>query len=394
MAGWRAVVLALLASALALAASNAVALYLDGTIDGTAVTLARAALADAQSRGLPLVVVINTYGGFLAPMDQIVELFLNAGVPVYAYVPEGGKAVSAGAFVAMAARRIYMAPTAEIGAAEPRPPDPKVVNYAAARMRALASAKWNDSRVDIAESFVRENKVLTGAEAVKLGIAEPPPSGGWVFVAEYRRDPLSSLLNALSDPAVISLLFLLGVVFIGYELLAGGFQGVGVVGGLLLVLALYLLGQLGSEWLWAALAIGGATLIAAEIFAGHGAFAATGLALFGLSLYFASVSQPYYQLQGASYALSSLAALGALAVAYLGYKVRQAMRRKPLNYKAQLVGALGVAKTEIRPGQPGVAYVAEEEWTAVSDEEIKPGERVVVEGVEGLTLMVKKAKSA
>ncbi len=70
-----------------------------------------------------------------------------------------------------------MAPTAQIGAAEPRPPDPKVVNYAAARMRSLAEAKWNDSRVDVAVSFVTQNRVLTGREAVELGIAEPRPSG-------------------------------------------------------------------------------------------------------------------------------------------------------------------------------------------------------------------------
>jgi len=263
----KALLLALAIPAWAFAASEAVALYLDGVIDGTAVTLASAALAEAQRLHLPLVVIIDTYGGFLAPMDQIVEMFLNAGVPVYAYIPDGAKAMSAGAFIAMSARKIYMAPTAEIGAAEPRPPDPKVVNYAAARMRALASTKWNDTRLYIAESFVRENRVLTGAEAARLGMAEPPPPDGWNFVSVLRRDPLSRLLNALSDPALISLMLLLGVVLIGYELFASGFQGVGVIGGVLLVLAFYLLGQLGSEWLWAALALGGAVLIAAEMFA-------------------------------------------------------------------------------------------------------------------------------
>jgi membrane-bound serine protease (ClpP class) len=70
----------------------------------------------------------------------------------------------------MAARKIYMAPTA----AEPRPPDPK---DAAARMRSLAQAKWNDSRVDVAVSFVTQNRVLSGREAIELGIAEPRPSG-------------------------------------------------------------------------------------------------------------------------------------------------------------------------------------------------------------------------
>ena len=382
--------LLLLLAAHAAAGGAAVALYLDGTVDGTAASLARSALAEAERLGVPLVVVLDTYGGFLGPMDQIVEMFLNAGVPVYAYVPEGAKAVSAGAFIAMAAKRIYMAPTAEIGAAEPRPPDPKVVNYAAARMRSLASAKWNDSRVDVAESFVRQNRVLTGAEAVKLGIAEPPPPEGWSFAAVYRRDPLARLLNALSDPALISLMILLGVVLIGYELVAAGFQGVGVVGGVLLALALYLVGQLGADLLSLLLALAGAALIVGEMVAGHGALAASGLALFALSLYFAGSGQPYYQSQGASYAAAGLAAVGAVAVAYVGYKVRQALKRRPLDYRSQLMGARGVAKTEIGPGRPGVVYVAGEEWTAVSDEAVERGAEVVVVEVEGLTLKVKK----
>jgi membrane-bound serine protease (ClpP class) len=239
--------LALLAVAALAYAEAVVAVYLDGAIDGTAVSLVQKALADAEARGAPLVVVLNTYGGYLAPMDKIVEMLINAKTPVYAYVPPGAKAVSAGAFMAMAAPKIYMAPTAQIGAAEPRPPDPKVVNYAAARMRSLAQAKWNDSRVDVAASFVTQNRVLTGREAIELGIAEPPPQ--WTFLAEHRRDPLAQLINALSDLTILIALMALGAVLIAYELLTAGFQGAGVLGGVLIVLALYLLGQLGAEWL-------------------------------------------------------------------------------------------------------------------------------------------------
>ncbi|MCC6019746.1 MAG: hypothetical protein LM577_00005 [Thermoproteaceae archaeon] len=47
-------------------------------------------------------------------------MLLNAKTPVYAYVPPGVKAASAGALIAMAADKIYMVPTAQIGASEPR----------------------------------------------------------------------------------------------------------------------------------------------------------------------------------------------------------------------------------------------------------------------------------
>jgi len=380
--------LVLLLAAALVYAEAAVAVHLDGTVDGTAVSLIQKALADAEERRAPLVVVINTYGGYLAPMDQIVELLLNAEVPVYAYVPAGAKAVSAGAFIAMAADKIYMDPTAQIGACEPRPPDPKVVNYAAARMRSLAEIKWNDSRVEVAVSFVTQNRVLTGREAVELGMAEPPPR--WVFAAEYRRDPLARLLNAASDPAMLLAIVALGVILIAYEILAAGFQGVGILGGILVVAALYLLGQLGVEWLWAALALGGAALVAAEMFVGHGALALAGIALIATSLYMAAAGQPYHQAHATTYAVAGIVAAAAVAFAYIGYKVRQALRRRPQDLASQLIGAIGVAKTSIGPGRPGAVYAAGEEWTAEAEEEIPQGAKVVVTAIEGLTVKVKK----
>jgi membrane-bound serine protease (ClpP class) len=80
----RPLALALLAVAALACAEAVVTVYLDGAIDGTAVSLVRKALADAEARGAPLVVALNTYGGYHAPMDKIVELLINAKTPVYA----------------------------------------------------------------------------------------------------------------------------------------------------------------------------------------------------------------------------------------------------------------------------------------------------------------------
>jgi membrane-bound serine protease (ClpP class) len=72
-----------------------------------------------------------------------------------------------------------------------------------------------------------------------------PPQ--WTFLAEHRRDPLAQLINALSDPIILIALTALGAVLITYEVLAAGLQGACVLGGVLIALALYLLGQLGAE---------------------------------------------------------------------------------------------------------------------------------------------------
>ncbi len=62
---------------------------------------------------------LNTYGGYLAPHGQNsgdANQRQNSSLRLRA---PGAKAISAGAFIAMAARKIYMAPTA------PAPGPPK-----------------------------------------------------------------------------------------------------------------------------------------------------------------------------------------------------------------------------------------------------------------------------
>jgi len=65
--------------------------------------------------------VLDTYGGFLQLTDQIMDAVLRTRVEVYAYVPRGGKAMSAD--------KLHMNPIGEIGAAEPKPSDLDAVNY-------------------------------------------------------------------------------------------------------------------------------------------------------------------------------------------------------------------------------------------------------------------------
>jgi membrane-bound serine protease (ClpP class) len=122
---------------------------------------------------------------------------LNTKTPVYACVPPGAKAASAGAFIAMAADKIYMVPTAQIGASEPCPSDLKVVNYAAAHMRSPAETKWNDTRVEAALSLITKNRVLTGREAVELGILEAR-DGIPIMWAQRRLDELLQMARPQS----------------------------------------------------------------------------------------------------------------------------------------------------------------------------------------------------
>ena len=68
----------------------------------------------------------------------------------------------------------------------------------------------------------------------------------------------------------------------------------------------------------------------------------------------------------------------------------KAQRGKIATGKRGMVGEIGVARTDLKP--EGSVFVQGEIWKAVSDEPIEKGEKVVVKGVEQMTLKVTKKK--
>jgi len=81
-------------------------------------------------------------------------------------------------------------------------------------------------------------------------------------------------------------------------------------------------------------------------------------------------------------------------VVFFVVAVRAALRtfRQPIfSSRQRIVGAQGVVKQAIAP--VGTVQVKSELWTAVSDEQVAAGEKVVVTGVEGLRLRVARVKS-
>ncbi len=67
----------------------------------------------------------------------------------------------------------------------------------------------------------------------------------------------------------------------------------------------------------------------------------------------------------------------------------RAYRSKPKAGMDGLMGEIGLVKEPIDP--EGLIFVHGEYWRAVAKEKIEPGERVEVEGAEGLILKVKRA---
>jgi len=82
--------------------------------------LARAIDTAQHDGAQALVIEIDTPGGDLDAMKTMTQAELASKVPIIAYVsPTGGRAASAGAFVALAAPLVAMAPATRIGASSP-----------------------------------------------------------------------------------------------------------------------------------------------------------------------------------------------------------------------------------------------------------------------------------
>lgn len=71
----------------------------------------------------------------------------------------------------------------------------------------------------------------------------------------------------------------------------------------------------------------------------------------------------------------------------MGMAIR-AQRRKVTTGDTGLVGEVGVARTPLNP--EGDVFIHGEIWKAEADQHIRKGEKVIVKGVEHLTLKVTK----
>src|SRR3982075_4188955 len=214
----------------------------------TAVDRANSDHADA------LLVVLNTPGGISTSMDDIVTSLLNSKVPVIVYVyPSGARAASAGLFVAQAADVLAMAPGTNIGSAHPIQATgadltgdlgAKVLNDAVTRVKNLASMHGRNA--DWAEQAVRNSVNINAEEAGKLHVADlevadpaalmnaidgrsvPRTSGTLVLhtpgarIEDFGMPYWQVFLNALIDPTVAALLFLLAAYGIITELTTPG----------------------------------------------------------------------------------------------------------------------------------------------------------------------------
>ncbi|WP_375285125.1 NfeD family protein [Marinicauda pacifica] len=287
----------------------------------------------------------------------------------------------------------------------------KVVNDSVAQIRSLAELRGRNA--DWAERAVREGVSLTAAEAVEMNVAEliapsldalfQEASGRTLTLVEGREVTLDlagasiervepgfalAFLQVITNPNIAFLLINLG--FIG--LLASFYNGLepvtAIAGLLCLIVGFYGLNTLPVSYAGAALIVLGLGLLIAEAFvASFGILAISGLAVFALgAVMLVDTDIEALQLDWRLIA-GVTAALGALTFAALFYGLA-AQARKPVAGRESLKGMEG--RVLEWSGTQGFVHADGERWHAVSKDALAPGDPVVVTGIDGLTLTVKK----
>ena len=353
-------------------------------------------------------------------MKEIVKLILNSPIPIVVYVsPSGAGAASAGVFIVISANIAAMAPGTNIGAAHPvtvegkdiektvgKDMSEKALNDLLSFARALA--KQRHRNWEWVEKAIRESVSITAEEALKKNVIDviakdiddllkkingmevELPSGKVKINSEnlkkvfYQPKLKDKILNILSHPEIIALLFLIGIAGIYFEISHPGVIFPGVIGAISLILALYASQALPVNYAGALLMVLGVVLFIAELkVTSYGILSIGGLVSFTLGsiIMFRGIGVSYF------FIISSSAVIGLFFMVIAGLAFR-AHRAKPKGGSEGLIGETGKVSEAIDP--EGRVFVHGEYWNAAADERIEPGEKVEVISMEGLVLKVKK----
>ncbi|MEM4513650.1 MAG: NfeD family protein [Ignisphaera sp.] len=375
----------------------------------------------AENRGAPLLIFLDTYGGYLDPALNIAKLLLESKVPTIVYVKD--KAYSAGTLIALASHVLVMSRTGVIGATQPITVNPvtgeivflnesKVVNPIVKTLEVCANIR--NRNISLVRRFVYENLVLTGEEAVKFGVAnyvaesldevlhvihgiELNVSGTiWKLEAvkyiEVNPDVDIYAMIFLRNSVVNSILLFIGI-FGTLILITSGRIELLPITVLLLLLAL-VGGDISGRIISFLLIALGSILLFVELFVtpGFGVLGVSGL----VALFTGILLSP---LPTASYTVNVMViwrtlmiltiSLGSLFL-FILYKSIKALKSPKLVAYVPEERIVGKAIDKLMPGSKGYVMINGELWIAESNEIIEPGEEVEVIERKGLIVKVKK----
>ena len=412
------------------ARADVLKIVVNDTIQPMAAEFIDHAMREAQNSHADVILIeLNTPGGLMTSMHEIVEKILDSPVPVIVYVaPSGSHAASAGFFILESADIAAMAPRTHTGAAHPVfiaptgtsiPQDPimkqKVENDALAMMRSYVGKRGRNQ--EVAESTIRESKAFDAEEALSQHVIE--------YIAKDDNDLLQQIdgktiarfdgskttlhvagkpirlfemslrertLSYLMNPSLAVLLLLLGFLALYTEFNHPGAVVPGVVGFIAVLLAIFALNMLPVRYEALALLLGAFGLFALEAkMQSHGVLTAGGIFMLIVGMLLL-VNGPIPELRVQLWAALSIAIPLGLITAFLMSIAIRARRSKVVTGEQGLIGQVGVVTSRLAPAGKVLLHGAL--WDAVAPASVEVGQPVVVRQVLNLVLQVEPAPQA
>ena len=370
-----------------------------------------------------LIIQLNTPGGNLQSMLNIIQDIRASTVPVVIYV--ASNAGSAGALITIAAHVSAMSPDGAIGAASPIDSSgqnldstlaTKDKEFMKAKIRPLVERRGADA-TQLAQDMIDNAKAVSASEALQAhlidftatnvndvikkldGFTVTMPNGTLTLhTANAAVEPLDmnlieQLLLILTDSNIAFILLSLGGYALLLELSHPGTWVSGFIGVVCLALAIYGMGLLSVNWFGLIFIVTAFVLFILDIKAPtHGALTVAGIAsfIFGALMLFNSPSVPQFQRVSVPLVVAVGILFGLMFAVILTFALRTL--HSPLQSGVQtLIGKTGFAKKDFDGA--GQVQVGSELWSAEADDgssQIRAGESVEVTEVKGLRLKVRK----
>jgi membrane-bound serine protease (ClpP class) len=410
----------------------------EGLIDNGLHKYVQRGIATAEANNADgLILHMDTFGGLVDAADKIRKNLLDTPLTTITFIDKN--AASAGALISLATDSIYMAPGASIGAAtvveggSGDKASEKMQSYMRGLMRATAEAKGRDPRIAEAmvdesieiEGIIAEGKLLTlsTSEALNFGLIngsfrakdEILAHMGWENAEVVHLQELwqESVLRFLAHPVVSSIMMLMMLGGLYFELQSPGIGFAGMVAGIgamMFFAPLYIMG-LAQSWEIVLFFIG-VVLIIIEIFfiPGFGVAGGLGISLVVFSLGASLIGNvglrfpPMEHISMAVWTLTITLVIGILLLMSLARYLPQNQMFSRLvlmestdrntGYTSaksldDLLGMEGVTITPLRPS--GVVLVDDRRVDVISDGEfVENGARVRVVDTGSSRVVVKK----
>jgi membrane-bound serine protease (ClpP class) len=400
---------------------------IDGPIAPAAQEYLVRSLKIAEQRNAELLILqLNTPGGSIDTMNDMLQSMRTSTVPIVVYVaPRGAMAGSAGTMITLAGHASAMAPETIIGAASPvggqgedlgATLKAKEMEALKATVRTLTERR-GEQAIQLAEATIEKARAVSASEALQAGLVD--------FIAEDTQDLLimldgftvqtvggtlrlqtadalvesipmtliETLLQMLTNPNIVFVLLSIGVQAIFIELSSPGGWVAGFIGVCCLALAGYGMGVLPVNWFGLIFLLIAFVLFIVDIKAPtHGALTAAGIGSFiiGALVLFNSPGTPQFQKVSLPLVIVIAMITGVMFAVIIGFALR-AQKTPVQTGHESMIGRIGITASNITLS--GQVQMGGELWTAdVVDgtPALKKGERVEVVAVLGVRLLVRK----